>query len=322
MSISVKNGRRVAVIDIGTNTLLLLVAEVEEHEHRTGLRPIHDMCEFSRLGKGLDQTEELAGESIERSLSIAREYRRIMDELEVDMLGVVGTQALREARNAAAFVDPAEELLGQPIEVIAGEREAELVFRAVVESFPDLAGERFVVADVGGGSTEVIAAAGDLPEVKMFTSLPMGSVRLHERHLRANPPTAEQVQALIADIDSGLAALDLPRGVPLVGTAGTATTIASVELKLRSYDPDRVQGLELPVEVVERQLARYLELTVEERRRMPGLPAQRADVIAAGTAIYARLLHRVSARGFRVSDRGVRWGLAYELVSKRPGPGA
>jgi exopolyphosphatase/guanosine-5'-triphosphate,3'-diphosphate pyrophosphatase len=305
----------VAVIDIGTNTLLLLVAEVEQRDNRLVLTAVRDTCEFGRLGQGLDKTGALAADAIERSLAIARRYRAVIDELKVDTVCAVGTQALREAGNASEFVAPAEKILGVPIEVIAGEREAELVFRAVSESFPELA--RFVIADVGGGSTEIIAAAGALTQVESFTSLPIGSVRLHERHLHADPPTPAQVQALVAGVDDALASVvaTLPKGVCLVGTAGTATTIGSVELKLRSYDPDKIQGLRLPVEVVERQLARYLELTLGERRHMPGLPPERADVIAAGTAIYARLLHHLEASAFVISDRGVRWGLAYELAA-------
>jgi exopolyphosphatase/guanosine-5'-triphosphate,3'-diphosphate pyrophosphatase len=313
-----KRGPRLAVIDIGTNTLLLLVVEAGEHDGRTALRVLHDACEFGRLGKGLDDTGALGQESIVRSLAIVREYRRIIDGLEVDRVCVVGTQALREAQNAGEFVEPAVAILGVPIEVIGGEREAELVFGAVKASFPDLADQVFAVADVGGGSTEIIVAADDGKTIASLISLPIGSVRLHERHLRSDPPAPAQVQALIADIDAALARVALPTGACLVGTAGTATTIASVAMKLRRHDPDRIQGFSMPVQAVERQLAGYLERTVEERRHMPGLPAQRADVIAAGTAIYARLLHRMQASSFRISDRGVRWGLAHELAARWP----
>lgn len=305
------------MVDIGTNTLLLLVVEARAADGRTALDVLHEACEFGRLGKGLDDTGALSHDSIARSLDIAREYRRVIDELAVDRVCAVGTQALREATNAAEFVEPAQAILGVPIEVIGGEREAELVFGAVVESFPDLTDQVFAVADVGGGSTEIIVAAGTGKSIASLISLPIGSVRLHERHLRADPPTPAQVQALIADIDAALDQVDLPTGVCLVGTAGTATTIASVEMKLGSHDPERIQGFSMPVQAVERQLARYLERTVMERRHMPGLAPQRADVIAAGCAIYARILHRMQASSFRISDRGVRWGLAHELAAGR-----
>ncbi|HTM23490.1 MAG TPA: hypothetical protein VL172_23365, partial [Kofleriaceae bacterium] len=143
---------RLGVIDIGTNTLLLLVVE----DHGGQVVRVHDECRFGRLGQGLDASGQLKPEAIERSLAILREYRGDIDRLGVDAVAAVGTQALREASNAAAFRGPAEAILGGPIEVIAGAREAELVARAVAGSFPQLADADHVIADVGGGSTEII----------------------------------------------------------------------------------------------------------------------------------------------------------------------
>lgn len=300
---------RYGVVDIGTNTLLLLVVERDGDS----LRRVHDEARFGRLGQGLDASGALADEAVERSLAIAEDYGQTMERLEVAGRFAVGTQALREASNADAFVGPATELLGCPISVIPGEREAELVFKAVAKSFPDLVATKMVIADVGGGSTEVIV--GGPGGVESFTSVPIGSVRFAERHLADDPPSAEQVRAMIADIDDALAPLELPEGAPLVGTAGTATSIASVQLCLEQWDPDRVDGFELVPAVVEKQLARHLELTVAERKRLKGMEPKRADVIPAGVAIYARLLHRMKAPKMVISDAGVRWGLAWELAT-------
>jgi exopolyphosphatase/guanosine-5'-triphosphate,3'-diphosphate pyrophosphatase len=235
----------------------------------------------------------------------------VLDEEAPDRGAAVGTAALREAANAADFVGPAEEILGARIEVIAGEREAALVFRSVAEAFPEL--EQVVVCDVGGASTEIIVGRGG--QVTSLVSVPIGAVRLSERHLAGDPPTAEQGRALIADIDGALAGFDLPHGAALVGTAGTATTLASVEQKLRVYQADKVQGFRISRAEIERQLARYLELTVAEKRRLPGLEPLRADVIAGGAAIYARLASRLEANELITSDRGVRWGVAHELAA-------
>jgi exopolyphosphatase / guanosine-5'-triphosphate,3'-diphosphate pyrophosphatase len=306
-------GRRLAVIDIGTNTLLLLVVEVDE-EDPARLRVLHDACRFGRLGQGLDRSGVLAAEAVARSLDILREYRAVLDELGVTTVAAVGTQALREAANSDTFTVPATEILGGPIEIIAGRREAELVYRAVAASFPALAGTTFVVADVGGGSTEVIVTSP--AGVDSFDSLPIGSVRLAERHLHGDPPAPAEVQALYADIDDMLARVELPSGVRVVGTAGTATSIASVALALASYDRARVNGFTMPASAVTEQLGRLLSLTLAERRALPGLEPQRADVITAGVAIFARLLERVRAREFLVGDCGVRWGLAYELAAQ------
>jgi exopolyphosphatase / guanosine-5'-triphosphate,3'-diphosphate pyrophosphatase len=299
---------RIATLDIGTNTILLLVAEPGPD----GLQAVRERCEFARLGQGMDASGAIADEALARGLGVLRDYRAVCDQLEVERIAAVGTQALREAANARDFLEPARQILGVEVEVISGEREAELVFRAVSESFPVLARDRLVVADVGGGSTEVtVAEAGQLTS---FRSVPIGAVRMSERHLKDDPPGPEQCRAMIADVDRALAELELPAGAPLVAVSGTATTMAAVEQRLRDYDPDRVHGYRLAPAVVDRQLARYLELTVEERRRLPGMEPKRADVIAGGVCIFSRLLARIGSDELMISDRGVRWGLAYELA--------
>ena len=297
---------RTAVIDIGSNTLLLLVVEPTVD----GLKPIVDLCRFGRLGKGLDATGKLDPVSITNSLEICREYRKVMDELGVQQKAIVGTAALREATNSADFVTPAEALLGAPIEIIAGRREADLAFTAVKNTFPELAGQPYVVVDVGGGSTEFVITDGT--EVTNAISIPIGAVRLTERHLKSDPPTAAQLAALAADIDQAIAPVHLPRAITVIGTAGTATTMAAVKLGLAQYDPDAVTGLRLSPEAIAAQLAQLAAATVEERKLIPGVVAQRADVIAAGVAIYARVVHAIGAPAMITCDRGIRWGVAYE----------
>ncbi|MGE0867365.1 MAG: exopolyphosphatase [Kofleriaceae bacterium] len=295
-----------AVIDIGTNTLLLLVVDPQ-------MRPIVDLCRFGRLGKGLDRSGELAADAIANSLEICREYRRVMDEHHVTKPAVIGTQALREANNSQQFVEPAQAILGAPIEIIAGAREAELAFTSVARTFPDLAGTPYVVVDVGGGSTEIITTDGS--RVVSAVSVPIGAVRLTERHLAHDPPTPDEVRELTADIDRQLEPLELPQNVVIVGTAGTATTMAAIKLELTTYDPAAVTGLHLAPNTVNAMLARLLAATVAERRTIAGVVPQRADVIAAGVAIYSRLVHRIGAPAFITCDRGIRWGVAYERVS-------
>jgi len=295
-----------AVIDIGTNTLLLLIVD-------DALQPVVDLCRFGRLGKGLDATGRLADDAIATSLEICREYRRVMDDHGVTRPTVIATQAAREASNSADFVGPAEHILGAPIEVIAGEREAELAATAVARTFPELAGTRYLVVDVGGGSTELITV--DDGAVVAQVSVPIGAVRLTERHLKHDPPSAAEVMALTADIDRHLAALTLPRGVPVVGTAGTATTLAAVELGLTRYDPAAVTGLRLSRDAVAVLNGRLLAATVAERKAFPGVEPQRADVIAAGSAIFARILQHLDAPVLITCDRGIRWGLVYERMS-------
>lgn len=295
---------RTAVIDIGSNTLLLLIVDEQ-------LARVVDLCRFGRLGKGLDATGRLDAGAIEKSLEICREYRAVMTEHGVDKPHVIATQALREAANAADFTEPAQQILGATIEIIDGPREAQLAYLSVARTFPELAGTPFVVIDVGGGSTELITAAHG--SVVSAVSVPIGAVRLTERHLKTDPPAIGEVLGLDDDIDNQLAKHALPANVPIIGTAGTATTMASIVLELESYDPDAVTGIRLAPEKVEQLRQRLFKATTAERRAMTGMEPQRADVIAAGVAIYHRAMHRIGAPVMITCDRGIRWGLAYEL---------
>ncbi|MCA9677563.1 MAG: Ppx/GppA family phosphatase [Myxococcales bacterium] len=304
---------RTAVIDIGSNTLLLLIAEPAPDG---GLRSIVDDCRFARLGQGLDATGRLAPEAIARGLAVCRDYRAALDGAGVERLAIVGTAALREAANAADFVGPAEAILGGTIEIIAGEREAELAWRSVAVGLPEVAGRPFVVIDVGGASTEVIASDG--ARVTAAVSLPIGAVRLTERHLRHDPATAGEAAALVADIDARLADATIPAGATVVGTAGTATTLATLALELDGYDPARIHGVRLTAAAVEARLTALLTATVEAKRAMRGMEPKRADVVTAGVAIFARALRRAGATELVVSDRGIRWGVAYELAGLGP----
>jgi exopolyphosphatase / guanosine-5'-triphosphate,3'-diphosphate pyrophosphatase len=296
---------KTAVIDIGTNTLLLLIVDEK-------LRRVVDLCRFGRLGNGLDATGRLADEAVAKSLEICREYRAVMTEHGVGKPHVIGTQALREAANAKDFVTPAEDILGARIEIIEGAREAELAYLSVARTFPELGDSCFVVVDVGGGSTELITANDG--GVVSAVSVPIGAVRLTERYLESDPPAVGEGLRLDDKIDRTLAPLELPAGVPVIGTAGTATTMAAVSLGLATYDPDKVTGHRMTLEEIQGLRQKLFAATTAQRREMPGVEPQRADVIAAGVAIYHRVMHRIGAPYLITCDRGIRWGLAYELV--------
>ena len=295
-----------AVIDIGSNTLLLLIVD-------DAMQPLVDLCRFGRLGKGLDATGALAADSVATSLEICREFRTVLDQHGVAQPIVIATQAAREAKNAAEFVGPAETILNAKIEIIEGRREAELAATAVARTFPELAGSRYLVVDVGGGSTELISV--EAGQVQSEVSVPIGAVRMTERHFQHDPPIADEVAALEADIDRHLAPLALPRGVPVVATAGTATTLAAIKLGLTQYDAHAVTGLRISPRALNELVGRLIAATVAERKTIPGLEPARADVIAAGAAIFARVVARVDAPSLITCDRGIRWGVAYERMS-------
>jgi exopolyphosphatase/guanosine-5'-triphosphate,3'-diphosphate pyrophosphatase len=247
----------------------------------------------------------LATAAVERALAVLRSYAEEARELGVAP-HAVGTQALREVGNAEAFLAPARAILGRDVEVVGGEREAELSWRAVRESFPDL-GEALVL-DVGGGSTELVTRT-------RRQSLPIGAVRLHERYLAHDPPTAQELQAVEGAIADALGGANVPRGLPLVGVAGTVTTLMAMHGRIDPYDPERVHRAVLPRADVQAEIDRLRVLPIEERRRLPGLEPARADVILAGALIVAAVMDAAGADVVHVSDRGVRWGLAYELLA-------
>jgi len=297
-----------ATIDIGTNTTLLLVA-------RSGpaVEVLEERAEITRLGRGIGRQGALDGEAIARTLAVLRDFAAVARRHGA-RIAAVGTEALRRASNAAAFLGPAAEILGTEFEVIDGEREATLTFRAVVASFPDLRAGPLVVVDIGGGSTEIVLASGD--DVQFRTSLPLGSVRLTEAFIRHDPPTAAEQEAIAQAVDTAIAAVPFARQeAPLVGVAGTVTSLAAMAQSLASYDPARVHGYRLSRRDLGGEIARLAAATQAERERMTGLDPRRADVILAGALILDRVAAAAGVDEVRVSDRGIRWGLFHELTT-------
>ena len=304
---------RQATVDIGTNTTLLLVAEGDDPH---SLRVLADRAEITRLGRGIGTDGNLGSEGIERTLRVLERYAAEARELGAP-LAAVGTEALRRAPNAAEFLQPAAAILGAPVEVISGEREAALTYLAAATSFPDIASGASMVIDIGGGSTEVIISEGG--SVRGRSSLPLGSVRLTERYVRQDPASPEEVAALVKALRAAVAGLPLPPAgqAPhrLLGTAGTVTTLAAMALELDDYDAARVHGYELSAEKLTDQVSRLAVSTQAERERMVGLDPRRADVIFAGSCILQAFVQRLGAASVLVNDRGIRWGLLYERLA-------
>jgi exopolyphosphatase / guanosine-5'-triphosphate,3'-diphosphate pyrophosphatase len=296
---------RVAAIDVGTNTALLTIAD--------GDRPLDERAEIVRLGEGLDKSGRLKDEAIARTVAVVAEYAQAIGKHGCTRVAAVTTEAVRKAANGGDFVARASAALakvGGRMEVIDGEREARLCWRAVSGSFPSLTGPRTVV-DIGGGSTELIAGER---EVEGVISLPIGSVRLTERIVAHDPATTDEAARLAATVDEALTQAPPLRGA-LVGIAGTVTTLAAMAQRLDSYDATRVHGSRLSREQVEGLAALLEAATLADKKRMPGLDPKRADVIFAGAVILARVMARAGAAECIVSDRGIRWGLIYEMLS-------
>ncbi len=296
---------RFAAIDVGTNSLLLTVAEGSGR----ALRPIEELAEITRLGQGVDATGRLSDEGIARSLAVLARFAERIRALGAERTACVATSAARDAANGEEFLSRVR-ALGLSPEIIDGEREAALSFRAAWDEFGGTG--PLGVLDVGGGSTEIVYGEGT-PSFR--TSLQVGSVRLTERLVRSDPPSPEERLAVAQAVAAALASVPPPPpGARLVGVAGTLTTLATLAQRLSAYDAARVHGATLSLADVSAISARLWALPVAERRRIPGLQPQRADLLPAGAAIVEGVLFRLRLSELTVSDRGVRWGLLRELA--------
>jgi len=236
----------------------------------------------------------------------------------VQQLAVVGTSALRDAQGATAFLDEAERLLGQRPRIISGDEEAELSFRGALSGL-GISGH-VTVLDVGGGSTELISGSASPWRVEQRVSVDIGSVRLHERHVRTDPPSARELACVEQDIAQALQSAPLPSADQrLIGVAGTVTTLQAMALRLEVYDHGRIHGSKLRRQIVEDLCGALSGLTVEQRRALPGLEPQRADVILAGALIVRTVLRRSGLSELVVSDRGLRFGLLEQLRAENNG---
>ena len=297
---------RLATIDIGTNTTLLLVAEANDDD----VCVLAERAEITRLGRGIGADGGLGRPGIERTLAVLTDYVSVA-RAHGATIHAIGTEGLRRAPNAREFLEPAAQILGATVEVIDGDREAELSFLAARRSFPAETQATAVVLDIGGGSTEIIVARAG--HVDFRRSLPMGSVRLTEKHIRNDPAAAAEVAAITSEIVQQLASVPFPRGpLTLIGTAGTVTTLAAMSRGLTSYDPTRVHGHRLTRTALEHQIDRLRTSTQAARETMAGLDPKRADVILAGACILATIAQTAQANEILVSDRGIRWGLLFE----------
>jgi exopolyphosphatase/guanosine-5'-triphosphate,3'-diphosphate pyrophosphatase len=304
---------RVATIDIGTNTVLLLVAE---RGTDGSIRAIHERAEITRLGEGVDRSRMLSAAAVERTVGCLARYAREIEGLNVDKVAVVGTSAMRDAPGGASLASFVRTAFGIDARVLSGEEEARLTFRGALRGLGYEDGSSAAVFDIGGGSTEVVM--GRLRrrgvETDFVASFDVGSVRLTERCIRHDPPRNEEVADVKATLLKALATVpDLPPDVVPVGVAGTMTTLAAVALAMPTYDGARVHGHLLGVSDLRDIVGRLSECTLEARRSLPGMEPKRADVIVAGGHIALALLERWSAPSVRISDGGVRWGLAEEL---------
>jgi exopolyphosphatase / guanosine-5'-triphosphate,3'-diphosphate pyrophosphatase len=310
---------RLASIDIGSNTILLLIVDITPDGELTVVR---DEQIIARLGKGVDANRRITAETFTRVLSFLQRLKATAEANGATKVVASGSSALRDARNGAEFVRDVKARIGLEIEVLSGQMEAEMTYRGAVSEFLRTPGAQrsYAVLDIGGGSTEL--TIGEEGAVLRKASLDVGAVRLTERHLKTSPPSPLAVSQALTEVRSWISTL--PRLLPttrLIGVAGTVTTLAAIDLSLPVYDPKRVSGHFIRLEAIEQIYEKLLSKTVVEMiRTYPQIQLGRADIILAGVIVLVEALKRFGVRGITTSDRGLRYGLALREFSKAATP--
>ncbi len=300
---------RVASIDIGTNTILLLIAEVR----RGKLESLFDTETIVRLGEGVQKNAILSEEAMQRGFHTLKGYLKRCQEMEVQKIFAVGTSALREAKNSDHFLKRVKEEFDLSIDVISGEEEARLSFLSVARDLKK-SRKNLLVVDVGGGSTELILGKGD--EIIRWVSLPLGIVRFTERFLISDPVQEEEYRTMVEEIRKQLPNFPISKNpLSMVSIGGTGTALASVEQGLEKFIIERIHRFVLTREALRNQLSLYRSKTTEERKEIKGLPPSRADVILAGGTILYLIMEKFDCSFLLVSGHGVRYGLLYEKLN-------
>ncbi len=303
---------RVAVVDIGTNSTRLLVADVQAGGR---VEELVRRSEVTRLGEGVDATGELGEAPMARVFAVLDEYARAIAEHGVQANLAVLTSAVRDAANGAQFTRRVRDGYGLDARTLSGDEEAALTFLGATSERAASDGA-IVVIDIGGGSTEFIV--GEDGQASFHVSTQAGVVRMSERHVHSDPPRPAELQALEADthavFEAGLPPAERARVTAAIAVAGTATSAAAIELELEPYDPERVHGHRLLLATVELLLARLADMTNERRRRVAGLHPDRAPTIVAGMILLAEAMRAFGLDEVEVSEHDILRGGALRLA--------
>jgi exopolyphosphatase / guanosine-5'-triphosphate,3'-diphosphate pyrophosphatase len=306
---------RVAVVDLGTNSTRLLLADVG---HDGTIAELDRRTVVTALGQGVDATGALAPEAIDRVLAVLRDYRAAIDEHRADRTVAVLTSAVRDASNGADLTRRVRAEFGLDARTIGGDEEARLTFLGATSERPADAPAPVVVIDIGGGSTEYVV--GDAAGLRFHVSTQSGAVRQTERHLRSDPPTAAELDALRREvrsiIDAAVPATVRGETRAAIAVAGTPTSLAAIDQKLEPYDPDRVHGYVLRRDRAEEHLEALAGMTRARRREVPGLHPARAPTIVAGAAHLVEAFHAFRLDSIEVSEHDILRGAALEAVHR------
>jgi exopolyphosphatase/guanosine-5'-triphosphate,3'-diphosphate pyrophosphatase len=297
------------VIDVGTNSTRLLVADVAGGR----VSPVERRSTVTRLGRGVDLSGHLASEAIEDVCAAIGDYVGLIQELGAETIDVIATSAVRDADNGSAFVAELRERFALSARVLDGEEEAHLTYLGATSEVPPT--DPTLVVDIGGGSTELIVGAGE--GISFHDSLQLGVVRHTERHITSDPPTAGEMEALAADVrvhieDSVDEGIKATQGIAV---AGTPTSLAAVEMELEPYDPARVHGHVLALPSIQRMLSRLASVPLAERVEIPGLHPDRAPTIVAGVVILVETMRTFELEKITVSEHDILYGTALRAAA-------
>jgi len=304
---------RVAVIDIGTNSTRLLVADVTDGH----VQELDRRTRVTRLGRGVDLSGNLATEAIEAVCEVIAEYVVAYEQLDVSAVTAIATSAVRDASNGEAFIAELRERFALTARILDGEEEALLTYRGATAEDPPPG--PVVVIDIGGGSTELIVGTG--AEVDFHTSVQAGVVRQTERHLASDPPTPSQLEELAGDV-LGLISVALASRPALyvesgIAVAGTPTSLAAIDQRLDPYDPQRVHGYRLSLDSIQHMLSQLASLPLAERREVTGLDPERAPTIVAGVVILIEAMRTFGLTEVEASEHDILHGAAIEAAQAR-----
>jgi exopolyphosphatase / guanosine-5'-triphosphate,3'-diphosphate pyrophosphatase len=292
------------VIDVGTNSTRLLVADVDGRR----VAPLERLSTVTRLGRGVDLSGHLSSEAIEDVCVAIGGYVGILEELGAETVDAIATSAVRDAGNGGAFIAELRERFALSARVLDGEEEARLTYLGAISEAPP--SEPTLVVDIGGGSTELIVGSGE--EISFHDSLQVGVVRHSERHVASDPPTAGELEALAADVRTQIessvgAGIEARQGIAV---AGTPTSLAAVELELEPYDPAKVHGHALALPSIQRMLSRLASAPLAERVEIAGLHPDRAPTIVAGVVVLVEAMRAFGLEAITVSEHDILYGTA------------
>ena len=302
---------QVAVIDCGTNSIRLLIAEISGSTFKEVIRTM----EIVRLGQGVDENKAFHPDAINRTLLAVKSFKEIIDRNNVDKIRFCATSATRDASNRNIFIDGVRDILNIQVEVIPGEEEAALSFTGATYQLDQGSGP-FLVVDIGGGSTEFVY--GD-KKVISAKSVNIGCVRMSERHLTNQPPTMDQIASAIVDIDIAItqAAVSVPinSAKSLIAVAGTATTVAAAALDLSKYDRDLIHLSKISADKVHKVAQMFQSMNKSEISALPYMHEGRVDVITAGSLVLSRVMAATGAVEFVASESDILDGMAFSLIN-------